>query len=47
MRVSAIVPDRPALLPAVKLNCNDALLQLAKFTVTDPTGGDAGAGFVG
>ena len=31
----------------MKLNCSDALVQLAKVTVTEPTGGDAGAGFVG
>src|SRR6476620_7345884 len=46
-RVSAIVPALPALPPALKLNCNEALPQLAKVTVAEPTGGEVRAGRFG
>ena len=37
-RDNAIVPDLPALLPPVKLNCNCAAVQLVNVTVALPTG---------
>ena len=46
IRVRAIVPDVPVLLPPVKLNWNDALLQLANVTVPVPTAVDGGSGLV-
>ena len=46
MRVKAMVPELPALLPPVKLNCNEAVLQLPNVTVPLPTGVDPGSGLV-
>ena len=47
IRDSAIVSDRPALLPAVKLNCTCADVQLENVMVAVPTGSVEGAGVDG
>ena len=36
-RVKLIIPERPALVPPVKLNCSEAVLQVISVTVADPT----------
>ena len=43
-RLNAIMPNRPMLLPAVKLKLSCADVQLANVSVAVPTGADVGFG---